>query len=474
MGNQQNLNEKINRREFVNRTGAFMALGMVGLTSNSEEFAGNWKHFTKIRIKNVDSNFEREPMNPYHFKGSVITEGWQTAAWLEAESGIYNIGLGTQGILWSDSKVFHAHSETGGNALMYAMSERALQLIKDTSFTNPLELLDELLPEVFEYGKKITNNPDLRKTFALNSLVCVDNAAWLLYAAENKINKFDDMIPDAYKPGLSYRHSQVASIPSFSVGTKVEILKAAADQGYFILKLKLGSAGTQEEMVQKDMDFLSAVHAGIGHYKTPYTKNGKIPYYLDPNGRYEKKDTLLRFLDHAKKIGAFDQIALIEEPFAESNEVYVGDIGITIAADESAHTVEDAATRIEQGYKAIVLKAIAKTLSMTLKISQLAHQKKIPCFCADLTVNPILVDWNKSVAARLAPFPNMDIGLLETNGHQYYKNWDKMMTYHPKAGAKWTQTHNGVYPTDKSFYEDSGGIFEPLAHYEELFKNRAK
>ena len=33
----------------------------------------------------------------------------------------------------------------------------------------------------------------------------------------------------------------------------------------------------------------------------------------------------------------------------------------------------------------------------------------------------------------------MDIGLLETNGHQYYKNWDKMMTYHPKAGAKWTK-----------------------------------
>ena len=26
-----------------------------------------------------------------------------------------------------------------------------------------------------------------------------------------------------------------------------------------------------------------------------------LTYYLDPNGRYEKKDTLLRFLDHAKK-----------------------------------------------------------------------------------------------------------------------------------------------------------------------------
>jgi hypothetical protein len=85
-------------------------------------------------------------------------------------------------------------------------------------------------------------------------------------------------------------------------------------------------------------------------------------------------------------------------------------------------------------------------------------------------VNPILVDWNKSVAARLAPFPNLDIGLLETNGHQYYKNWDKMMTYHPKAGAKWTQTQNGVYFTDKSFYEESGGIFQPSTHYDKMFK----
>ncbi len=74
-----------------------------------------------------------EPLFPYHFKGSVITEAWQTAARLEAESGISTIGLGTQGILWSDSKVFATHSVTGGNALMYAMSERALQIMKGNS-----------------------------------------------------------------------------------------------------------------------------------------------------------------------------------------------------------------------------------------------------------------------------------------------------------------------------------------------------
>lgn len=474
MSNLQNENEKINRREFVNRTGTWMALGAAGLSSNAKTFDRTMKPTPKIRIKNVDSNFEREPLIPYRFKGSVITEGWQTAAYLESESGIHKVGIGGQGILWSDSTVFAAHSANGGNALMYAMSERALQLMKGNSFTNPLELLDDLFGEVYDYGKKITGNPDLRKTFALNALVCVDNAAWLLYAAENNIHHFDDMIPDTYKPGLSYRHSKVASMPSFSVGADVKKIKAAADEGYFIMKLKTGSAGSQKEMLEKDIAFLTAVHAAIGHYETTYTKSGKIPYYFDANERYDEKDTLSRFLDHAKKIGAFDQIAVIEEPFGERNEMYVGDLGVTIAADESAHTVEDAAKRIEQGYSAMAVKAIAKTLSMTMKITQLAYEKKVPCFCADLTVNPILVDWNKNVAARLAPFPNISIGLQETNGHQYYENWDTMMTYHPKAGANWTQTREGVYPTDKSFYEESGGIFQPSPHYEQMFRHEQK
>jgi L-alanine-DL-glutamate epimerase-like enolase superfamily enzyme len=442
----------MNRREFMGYTGSLVALGTTGFSMNPDEMITSKKPLAKIRIKNVNANFEREPLNPYRFKGSAITDSWQAIAQLESDSGIRKIGLGTQGVLWSDSKVFAAHSESAGNALMYAMSEHALQLIKGTSFTTPVDLLDAILPEVLAYGKQITGNPDLRKTFALNSLVCVDNAAWLLYAQENKMVRFDEMIPAAYRPGLSYRHDKVASIPSFSVGTTAEKIKAAADEGYFIMKLKTGSAGTQAEMIEKDIAFLSAVHKAIGHYETPYT--------------------LLRFLDHAKKIGAFDQIAVIEEPFEENNEVFVGDMGVRVAADESAHTVEDAARRIEQGYSAIAVKAIAKTLSMTMKITQLAFEKKIPCFCADLTVNPILVDWNKAVAARLPPFPGMTVGLQETNGHQYFKNWTKMMTYHPKAGASWTQTQKGVYLTDSSFYEQSGGIFEPSAHYEALFADK--
>jgi L-alanine-DL-glutamate epimerase-like enolase superfamily enzyme len=461
----------MNRRQFVNYTGGFMSLGLGGIQTDFSKMENFMQPPANIKIKNVDLDFEREPLHPYRFKGSAITEAWQVASLLESESGTRAIGLGGQSVLWSDSKVFAQHSVNGGNAIMFAMTERALQMIKGSTFRDPHELLDRLLPEILEYGKKISGNPDLRKTFALNALVCIDNAAWIMYARENKIKTFDQMIPAAYKPGLSFRHDKVASMPSFSAGTDVAKIKKAADEGYFMMKLKIGSSGTQKEMLEKDIAFLTDVHKAIGHYETPYTVSGKIPYYFDANERYDEKESLLRFLDHAKKIGAYDQISVIEEPFGERNQDSVKDIEITLAADESAHAVEDAAARIEQGYKALAVKAVAKTLSMTMRITQLAHEKKIPCFCADLTVNPILVDWNKAVAARLAPFPLLQIGLQETNGHQYYKNWDKMMSYHPKANGRWTVTRKGVYETDKSFYEQSGGILEDSKHYVEMFEH---
>ena len=122
------------------------------------------------------------------------------------------------------------------------------------------------------------------------------------------------------------------------------------------------------------------------------------------------------------------------------------------------------------GYGAIALKAIAKTLSMTMKIAQLAYEKEIPCFCADLTVNPILVDWNKNVAARLKSFPGMaGLGLLESNGHQNYANWDKMVSYHPRKNAGWVKAEKGIYELDDDFFASGGGIFDTPVHYEKMF-----
>ena len=123
--------------------------------------------------------------------------------------------------------------------------------------------------------------------------------------------------------------------------------------------------------------------------------------------------------------------------------------------------------------RAIALKAIAKTLSMTMKIANVAKEHGVPCFCADLTVNPILVDWNKAIEARLDPFPGLGLGLLETNGHQNYKNWDTMFSYHPNNGASWTQTKQGVFELNDDYYEKSGGILTESEHYMNMF-NRKK
>lgn len=460
----------MDRRDFIKNTG-YAAAG-IGAFSAMPGLSKPMNHVQPkmIEITGVSSDFEREPLiRPFGFKGGYMKEIWQTASLIETGSGIKKVGICTQNVLWSDAAVFAAHSESGGNALMYALTEHAMQLVKGSKFSDPVSLLESILDETWEYGKKIIGNNNLRKTFALNSLVGLDNAVWLSYAAENKFGSFDEMIPEGYRKGLAVRHEKVASIPLMAYSIPIEEISSAVASGYFFMKIKIGQPGTQEEMLAKDMERLSAIHKAIGNASTPYTKTGKLPYYFDANGRYEKKETLLKLLDHAKKIGAFDQIAIIEEPFAEEMEINIRDIPVRIAADESAHTDADALKRIQMGYKAIALKAIAKTLSMTLKIIKVARENNIPCFCADLTVNPILVEWNKIVAARLDPFPGLGLGLLETNGHQNYKNWETMRSYHPFPVAPWANTKKGVFELDKDYYEKSGGIFVQSPHYLKMF-----
>jgi L-alanine-DL-glutamate epimerase-like enolase superfamily enzyme len=423
-----------------------------------------------ITIARVGANFEREPLvRPFGFKGGYQTEIWQSAALLESTAGHRGLGLCTEGVLWSDAHVFASHSESGGNALMYAVTEWAVQRLKGQTFMDPIALLDGIRHDVYAYAKKITGHAGLRETFALNALVGVDFAAWLLYAAENGITNFDDLIPTAYRPALATRHAKIASIPLMAYAVPIEEIKAAVDQGYFFMKIKIGQPGTQAEMLEKDKARLTAIHAAIGAARTPYSTSGKLPYYFDANGRYESKEALLRLLDHARAIGAFEQIALIEEPFPEELEIDISDLPVRVAADESAHTDADALKRIQMGYKAIALKPIAKTFSMSLKIAQLAHERGVPCFCADLTVSPLLVEWNKNVAARLAPFPGLGLGLVETNGHQNYRNWETMRSYHPAPHAPWAQTKRGVFELDADYYARSGGVFAVSPHYAAMF-----
>ncbi|MDO8991675.1 MAG: L-alanine-DL-glutamate epimerase, partial [Daejeonella sp.] len=166
---------------------------------------------------------------------------------------------------------------------------------------------------------------------------------------------------------------------------------------------------------------------------------------------------------------AFDQILLIEEPLNENNDESVADIDLRIGADESVHDEQSAIRRLDQGYKVMVLKGIAKTLSLSIKIAKLAADRNVPCMCADLTVNPILIDWNKNLAAHLAPFPVINMGMMETNGDMNYVNWKNMVNYHPAAHAPWMIPQNGVFELSPDFYERSGGIFDPSDHYQSMF-----
>ena len=105
-----------------------------------------------------------------------------------------------------------------------------------------------------------------------------------------------------------------------------------------------------------------------------------------------------------------------------------------------------------------------------MKIAKAATDNNIPCLCADLTVNPILVEWNKNVAARLKSFPGLEnIGLLESNGHQNYLNWEEMRNYNPRNKEQWTDVQKGFYYTNAEYFKSGGGIFDPIPHYEKMF-----
>lgn len=428
-----------------------------------------------MKIVTTNSNFEPELLSaPFGFKGGYLSELWQTAALMKSQAGNSGIGLGIQSVLWCDAAVFTSCSQAAGNSMMFLVTAFALKAAEQLEWKDPFDLLDQLLPQVYEYAKKVTCNPKLRLTFALNALVAVDNAAWQLFCAENKITGFDEMIGKDYAAALSHRHSELACIPLMSYGVPLGDITQAVNDGFFFLKVKIGSDpdkdGNLDKMLEWDKNRLAEIHNAVKDIQTPYTDSGRIPYYLDANGRYDSKERLMRLLDSAEKTGALDRILLIEEPFDEENKVDVSDIGVRLAADESAHSDKDALERIELGYGAIALKPIAKTMSMSLKIAKLAHEQNIPCFCADLTVNPVMVDWNKNVAARLAPLPGMKIGVLESNGHQNYKNWQAMQSYHPCAGAGWMEVQDGLFSVDKDFYACSGGIFDNGDHYRQLIE----
>ncbi len=424
-----------------------------------------------MKITDYDFNFEREKLlRPFKFKGGAFTEKWVNVTAMRAADGYESTGIGSTAILWSDPAVFSAHTETGGNLLMSALSELSCALLAQKDFESPVDGITQIFPELHEYAKKITRNDNLRPTFTLNSLIAPDNTLWKLYAAEKKCENFEDLLKIDYPGVFDFKHDSLACLPLITYNVTLEEIKEFLSNGVFFLKIKIGQSGSQEEMLQKDMERLSEIFSIAGNCETPHTDIGKTVFYLDANGRYETKELLKQLLEHCNKIGMLEQILILEEPFPEELEINVEDLPVRIAADESLHSVDDVIRRAEMGYGAMTLKPAGKTMSMSLMMGKAALEREIPCYVADSACVPQLVDWNKNLAARLPLFPGLKCGFMESNGSSFYSRWNKLVKDHPCFGQSWLEPRQGMFSLDESFYRCSGGIFEQPGHYAELVK----
>jgi L-alanine-DL-glutamate epimerase-like enolase superfamily enzyme len=427
-----------------------------------------------ITIKEANLIVEREPLlAPFGFKGGFVNELWQSVVSLKDSEGETGIGLGVQSILWSDPRVYTRWGNERGNEFMNEITRHALSAAREHSYGTPLDLLDMLVAESYDYAASIWGERSLRLTFALNALVPVDHAAWMLLGHRSPGVRFAELIPQAYQSALTFQHERLACTPVVSYGMTEQDITALLDEGYFVLKIKLGSDPDQDgdpvKMLKWDIQRLQDIHRIAERRDCQYTTNGKIAYYLDINGRYGSKELLWKLVDAADRMGALEHILLVEEPFPEHIHVDISDIPVRVAGDESIHNEKDAVERIQMGYGAFALKPVAKTMSMSLRVAKLASEHGIPCFCADLTANPLMVDWNKNLAAHLLPVPGLTMGLIESNGSQNYRNWEAMKERHPMPGGSWIQTTEGQFQLLPEFYEYCGGIWGPSKFYESLF-----
>ena len=422
-------------------------------------------------IETVDLEIQREPfVRPFAFKGSAFHEKWNTVVRLVDGDGTVAFGVGGLAVLWSDPELFASHTEVGGNVLMVAVLEFALQKSRGIAWSSPPELTAKLLPEVYQYARAITGKADLRFTFAANALVALDNAAWILHARRGGLTSFDAMLPPGAGQALTSRQERVLLVPAVGYNLPGQELSRLLREGAAILKIKLGRPGSEPEMLAADQRALARVHAAAGLRETPLTESGRVLYYLDANGRYRSLESVVALLEYADRIGMLERVVLLEEPFADEAGVEVGDLPVRVAADESLHAVEDVATRAQLGYGAVAIKAAGKTLSLALEMAAAALESGLTCFAADNACVPVLVEWNKNVAARLPEFPGVKGGILESNGPENYGRWNQMVgDDHPLAGAKWVQAVDGAYRLDDDYYSASGGILRDPIPYSDLF-----
>lgn len=429
------------------------------------------------KIVSAELGFAREPLRaPFGFKGGTLSELWQVCVRLTLDSGETGMGVGVQSVLWSGPEVFCAYDETGGNEKMLDVTRRALGMMRGMAFTTPPEMSAELAPALLKDTQARLGSVPVPQTFVLNALVAVDFALWQLWNARHGDGTFG-ALADAFCPVLTGRETALGSIPLITYHTPEAELRGLLSSGAFLLKVKIGSDpnrdGDPAAMLAWDAARLREIHEIAGGCTTPHTDCGRPVYYLDANGRYPNRDWLLRLLDAADRMGALERIVLLEEPFPESAPAPVHDLPVRVAGDESAHSAADVARLTgEYGYSAIALKPIAKTLSVTLGMIRAAQKSGAACFCADLTVPPVMLDWNMSLAARLPRVPGLRVGVVESNGPQNYTDWQRLDAMCAVPGAPWRVPEQGVYRLggpDGDFYGRSG-IFDALPAYARLLR----
>ncbi len=414
------------------------------------------------KIVKTSLEYYKEPLKGlFGFKGGYLSELWQIKCTIETDSFLKGTGYGVQSVLWSDATIFQEYGQDVGNTLMYKITMRALEMLQGRTIIDPISIQEDILPDLLRYSRNITGKENLRTTFVLNALTPVDWALWKLWREELGNINFEELT------GLSAnkRQSELGCIPLISYDTELDRVKELAEEGAFLFKIKIGAnpggRNDPEEVVIQDTRRLLEIHRLLSDYSTPHTNCGHPVYYLDANGRYDTVERVLRLLDNADKIGALERIMLLEEPFPENALLPVNELPILVAGDESAHGEQEVIRLIEEyGFGAISLKPIAKTLSISLRVLHAAEERNVPCFCADLTVNPKMVEMNKLFAAHLDPIPGLKTGVVEANGSQNYVNWDKMIISSGLESAPWAHLDKGVFTLSDNYYLLDGNIWK--------------
>lgn len=415
-------------------------------------------------IQSATLSHRPEPLlHRFGFKGGALTELWQVYVTITTDHASA-AGQSVQSVLWSDEAVFSQWGQQQGNEKMLQLTAHALELLTGRELEAPPVMLQKLLPELIAFGARITDRKELRKTFVLNALTGIDLCLWKLYRKELGEPDFDHLVLP-FTQGLRQHQSLLGSIPLLTYDTSQHQIRQLAEDGCFLFKIKIGSnpggRNDLEEMLQWDISRLTQIHSVLSQFQTPWSECGKPLYYLDANGRYDTVERVERFLKGAEEIGAMEQILLLEEPFAEDNIQNVRHLPVRVAADESAHCAGDAERLMDEyGYSAMALKPIAKTLSVSLEVLEAARKRNVPCFCADLTVNPTMVELNKRFAAGLPPLPGLKIGVFETNGAQNYANWNQLRLLSPAYGEDWAEAERSCYNLPPKYFFSDGNLWK--------------